>query len=601
MFQFIQISPFVIIKPKRLFRLQKEEAIIKKSGLFDQDYYLGEYPDLKSTGTDPLTHFILFGAKERRRPCAFFDTDYYLQSNPDVLAAGINPFAHFIKSGWQEGRKPHKHFSINFCLDQLKQRKRFSLADIRPFFEVFTKYRHFNHAIRLKQLISVSRTQSEYAEQEAYLKDIEVLFNLKYYDEFSNERTNRTNRNLAYKLIRKKIFDPRTYIENNHFLSVSNINLFEHYYLYGVNENLKAFSDQTIKRIILKLVTESKAGDYNVAASVRLFKKYKSIGVVCHSESNAFFLEMREYFVRLFQNLGIASESLNEIDVYKSNFEHFFIIAPHEFFWFFDDEKMTVDLLQKSSVYITEQPQSKFYYTRLEKVLDAVHVFDLNLANTWFYHHIFGKKSHFLPLGFEKGLPLFKNKIRIENDLKTAGIANKVKNYDSTIHHPIAERPVDLFFLGSLENDNNDNRRMRFFAKHSLRFSKYENLFYFVNGNKPLKTIVPTSLSLMQAAALAQRSKIMLNIHREDFPYFEWHRMVWLSIAQKCLVITEDVMDSPFFESGKHYLSAQLDEIPALVANILETEAGKKQAQKIVDEAYKILVEHLELSSLVKE
>ena len=78
---------------------------IKKSELFDVDYYLQTYLDVQKARIDPLKHFVKYGWKEGRNPSAQFDLNFYLSTYPDVAASGINPLVHYIKYGKNEGRK----------------------------------------------------------------------------------------------------------------------------------------------------------------------------------------------------------------------------------------------------------------------------------------------------------------------------------------------------------------------------------------------------------------------------------------------------------------------------------------------------------------
>lgn len=83
-------------------------AYIAQSGAFDREYYLAQYPDVRSSGKDPLAHFVAHGAEERRNPSATFDTGYYLDHYPDVAASGMNPLRHFLQFGAAESRKPFR-------------------------------------------------------------------------------------------------------------------------------------------------------------------------------------------------------------------------------------------------------------------------------------------------------------------------------------------------------------------------------------------------------------------------------------------------------------------------------------------------------------
>jgi len=108
---------------------------IKRSGLFDEKYYLLHNPDVRRADQDPLMHYIKFGWKEGRNPSEKFDMYYYLNTYPDVKNAGINPLFHYLRHGKYEGRKinpneppvPQKNLQNsstkwNQALQKIKQR-----------------------------------------------------------------------------------------------------------------------------------------------------------------------------------------------------------------------------------------------------------------------------------------------------------------------------------------------------------------------------------------------------------------------------------------------------------------------------------------------
>jgi hypothetical protein len=80
------------------------EAIVRKSALFDADWYLKTNPDVNAVGVDAAFHFCTFGWKEGRNPSPAFCTRAYLADHPDVRAAGVNPLRHYEEFGRQEGR-----------------------------------------------------------------------------------------------------------------------------------------------------------------------------------------------------------------------------------------------------------------------------------------------------------------------------------------------------------------------------------------------------------------------------------------------------------------------------------------------------------------
>ena len=72
--------------------------------MFDKDWYLKNNPDVVASRLDPIKHYVLYGAFERRDPSPSFSVSRYLSHNPDIAAAGVNPLEHFIVCGAQEGR-----------------------------------------------------------------------------------------------------------------------------------------------------------------------------------------------------------------------------------------------------------------------------------------------------------------------------------------------------------------------------------------------------------------------------------------------------------------------------------------------------------------
>ena len=77
---------------------------IRRSGLFDADWYLRQYPDVKALGMDPAEHYLWLGAKLGRHPGPKFDGAAYLSLNEDVAEQGLNPLLHYVECGRDEGR-----------------------------------------------------------------------------------------------------------------------------------------------------------------------------------------------------------------------------------------------------------------------------------------------------------------------------------------------------------------------------------------------------------------------------------------------------------------------------------------------------------------
>lgn len=84
--------------------LEDIEKIIQNSGLFNLDFYLGQFPDVKTN--EAIAHFISKGAEEGASPSFLFDTRWYLQQYRDVADSDLNPLLHYILFGASEHRIP---------------------------------------------------------------------------------------------------------------------------------------------------------------------------------------------------------------------------------------------------------------------------------------------------------------------------------------------------------------------------------------------------------------------------------------------------------------------------------------------------------------
>jgi hypothetical protein len=81
-----------------------DEEVLRHSHLFDREWYLMRYPDVRSRDMDPIKHYLEYGAREGRDPGPAFSTNGYISRNPDVTVADINPLVHYLKYGRREGR-----------------------------------------------------------------------------------------------------------------------------------------------------------------------------------------------------------------------------------------------------------------------------------------------------------------------------------------------------------------------------------------------------------------------------------------------------------------------------------------------------------------
>ena len=88
--------------PLEFFKFIRDYNLIKKSDLFDSEYYLLQNEDVKNAKMNPIKHYLKFGWKEGRNPSVKFDGNEYLNKRSDVRVAGICPLVHYLKFGKNE-------------------------------------------------------------------------------------------------------------------------------------------------------------------------------------------------------------------------------------------------------------------------------------------------------------------------------------------------------------------------------------------------------------------------------------------------------------------------------------------------------------------
>ena len=88
---------------------ERNVRCIRRSPLFDAEWYLANNTDVAVTGMDPAYHYLQYGVLSNRNPSPNFVNEEYYALNTDVRAAGINPLLHYEMYGRREGREISLH------------------------------------------------------------------------------------------------------------------------------------------------------------------------------------------------------------------------------------------------------------------------------------------------------------------------------------------------------------------------------------------------------------------------------------------------------------------------------------------------------------
>ncbi|MGA3210484.1 MAG: hypothetical protein ABSD20_04200, partial [Terriglobales bacterium] len=128
------------------------------------------------------------------------------------------------------------------------------------------------------------------------------------------------------------------------------------------------------------------------------------------------------------------------------------------------------------------------------------------------------------------------------------------------------ERPIDILFIGT-----SSPRRQDFFARNADYFAGKKVFVYMPEGDKPFLKQDSRTIDFATFVALVKRSKLVLNVHRDDIPYLEWQRIVTLGIMQQTLVITDTCLPAPGLEPNLDYLEGPMEALPSLCESALSS------------------------------
>ncbi len=85
--------------------LNEYADVVESSELFDEEFYLETYDDVKYTLKRPAYHYVSRGYIEGKNPSRYFDNNYYLYKYPEVREAEICPLYHYITEGRDQGNR----------------------------------------------------------------------------------------------------------------------------------------------------------------------------------------------------------------------------------------------------------------------------------------------------------------------------------------------------------------------------------------------------------------------------------------------------------------------------------------------------------------
>jgi hypothetical protein len=136
-----------------------------------------------------------------------------------------------------------------------------------------------------------------------------------------------------------------------------------------------------------------------------------------------------------------------------------------------------------------------------------------------------------------------------------------------------AERDIDVLFMGA-----GTPRRLEVLGSAAHAFWHRRCHFVVSDNSAPNWRASGSFLVEDEKWDLLARSKILVNVHQEDRPYFEWLRLVQ-AMATGCVVVSEHSLDYAPLEPGRHFLSGRPETLGHLVDHLLENGHARWEMQ----------------------
>jgi tetratricopeptide (TPR) repeat protein len=381
------------------------------------------------------------------------------------------------------------------------------------------------------------------------------------------------------------LFNPEVYLSLHDDLRHDALDPWEHFLSYGLNESRQFTNSEVVARLLAQMDSDLRharenfvigarhalvvADDSEIAALFR--EKGIGIGVFCSAEGNFYMREFADLLVWGLRAQGIEAVHRDETANKEERFALRLFVAPHEFFHVGEGRAWAPLASAGNSVlYNVEQVHSEWFGRVFKLALKAPLVLDINFQSAAILRRAGCNAVHFMP-GHLPTAPYVQPCLDLSDIELVAGyaFAHQPSNWLERDH--LGDRPIDILFIGT-----SVPRRDKALARLQDLSDRYRFVCVYTRQEIPLTARSYRSTSTRINCALAQRSKIVLNIHRDWLGYFEWSRMVLHGFWQGACVVSEPNLPNPIFEADEHYLEG-MRHIGELIRWLLSTEDGRRK------------------------
>jgi len=274
---------------------------------------------------------------------------------------------------------------------------------------------------------------------------------------------------------------------------------------------------------------------------------------------NHFFVELAEALCDELRRLDVEAQHVTGGFPPLEPDRAYALIPPHEYFVLEGHRTPPSPEQLRRTIFITaEQPETIHFHQNVALADRAGALFDINARAVRAYRRQ-GVRANHLQLGY-------------------------TPSWD---HFDAAGPADDLIFMGAWTS-----RRGRVIAEAAGELAQLRGRYVFSDNSRPNTVASPGFLTGADKWEALTRSRLLLNVHQGDEPYFEWHRALQ-AIHCGTTVLTESSSDAEPLVAGRHYAAA---DAAGLGGAALELARDPAAAAALAAEAYEYINADLPLS-----
>ncbi len=287
------------------------------------------------------------------------------------------------------------------------------------------------------------------------------------------------------------------------------------------------------------------------------------LAFVLAPRQNLFFVELVDALQAEAESLGVSASTHVGAFPPPTDGIVYVLVPPHEYFALAAGAPPPSPATLKRTVFIcAEQPQTPFFEHNVAVASSAGAVFDINRHAVRAFAHRGVRAEHF-QLGW-------------------------TPRWD---HMAERERDIDILFMGATTP-----RREAALASYAHILHRRRHRLVLSDNSRPNWAPSENFRSDDEKWDMLSRTKVLLNIHQGESPYFEWLRIVQ-AVVNGAVVVSEHSVDFSPFVPAVHFVSGDISSLGLLAELMVEDDSWRKRMQQ---EAYQLVRDQLPLRHSVQ-